>query len=155
VQKLLYRAMVSVRDVPPNLLIKELVDRLKAEGKITPPAWAPFVKTGASKERQPLQSDWWWTRLAAILRTVSLGGPLGVERIRSKYGGKKNRGHKPERFYKGSGAIVRNALKQLEGAGLLKSVPKKGRVIAPAGQAMLDSASNAVGAKLGIIKPKK
>ena len=41
-------------------------------------------------------------------------GPIGVSKLRTKYGGKKNRGHKPEHFYKGSGSVARKVLQQFE-----------------------------------------
>lgn len=151
--------MVSIYDVPPVELIKQAAEQLKSKSEISPPAFAPFVKTGASRERPPLQSDWWYTRAAAVLRTVYKDGAVGVSKLRSKYGGKKNRGVKPEKFYKGSGKIIRTVLQQLEKAGLVTQTPpkeiKKGRVITPAGQALLDSAANKVAAELGLIKAKK
>ena len=57
------------------------------------------------------------------------------------YGQKKNRGVKPEHFYKGSGKIVRVILQQLELEGLIKKVEKgihKGKIITPKGQSLLD-----------------
>ena len=75
------------------------------------------------------------------MRKVSLRGPIGVAKLRSMYGTKKNRGVRPERFYKGSGKIVRVILQQLEAEGLVKKVEKgvhKGKIITPKGQSFLD-----------------
>jgi small subunit ribosomal protein S19e len=101
------------------------------------PDWARFVKTGPSRERPPQQADWWHIRGASILRKVYLEG-RGVSRLRKEYSGRKNRGHKPEHTFPGSGKIVRTLLKQLEGEGLLKIKKGKGRVITPLGQKFLD-----------------
>jgi small subunit ribosomal protein S19e len=40
--------------------------------------------------------------------------------LKRKYGGKKNRGHKPEKRFDGSGNIIRKILQQLEKAGLIE-----------------------------------
>ncbi|MGB9675049.1 MAG: 30S ribosomal protein S19e [Candidatus Nanoarchaeia archaeon] len=133
--------MTSPLDVPAQELAKEVAQELKQ--KIKPPAWAQFVKTGVHKERPPLAEDWWFTRAASILRTIYRYGPIGVSRLRTKYGGAKNRGVKPERFRKASGAIIRKILQQLETAGYItkSNTKKKGRVITPAGLSLLTKAA--------------
>jgi small subunit ribosomal protein S19e len=68
---------------------------------------------------------------------------LGVERMRSFYGGKKNRGSKPNAFRKGSGSILRKSLQQLEAAGLVIH-DKTGRKVSPAGMAFLDNMAQEV-----------
>lgn len=134
--------MANVFDVKPSELIQKLGEELKKDSAIKAPTWAAFVKTGVSRERPPENPDWWYIRAAAVLRSVYFMGPIGVSKLRSKYGGRKNRGHKPEHFYKGSGAVIRKILQQLEKAGLVKQVEikkHKGRVITPKGQDLVDS----------------
>lgn len=119
-------------DVDQGKLINAVAEELKKNPEIKPPEWAKFVKTGAFKERPPTQKDWWYRRVASILRTVMVKGPVGTEKLRVRYGGKKNRGMRPEEFRKGSGSIARKALQQLESAGFVKKEDKsvkKGRVI--------------------------
>lgn len=133
--------MPTVYDVSTNEIISKTAQELKAVKEIKPPDWAPFVKTGMHRERPPQQQDWWYVRAAAILLTVRKKGPIGVEKLRTKYGGKKNRGHKPEKFYKGSGNIIRKVLQQLEAAQLIKHVKigvHKGRVATKQGMSLLD-----------------
>ncbi len=133
-----------VRDVPVNDLIESLAAELKNVKDIAPPSWAPYVKTGVHKERPPSRDDWWYVRVAAVLRSVEKLGPVGVSKLRTKYGGRKNRGYAPERFYHASGNILRKALQQLEAAGLVKKAEKgshKGRIITPAGNKLLRSAA--------------
>ncbi len=129
--------MATVYDVPPDMLIQRVAERLKEMEEIKPPEWAVFVKTGVHKERSPEQDDWWYVRAAAILRKVYINQPVGIERLRTAYGGRKNRGVKPEKFRKGSGSIIRKVLQQLESAGLVKKTDK-GRVVTPQGKALLD-----------------
>ncbi|WP_423792743.1 30S ribosomal protein S19e [Methanocaldococcus indicus] len=134
--------MVTVYDVPPEKLIQKTAEKLKELG-IYEPEWTKFVKTGRSRERRPEQDDWWYIRCASILRKIYINGPVGVERLRTAYGGRKNRGHEPEKFFKGSGNIIRTALQELEKLGFVKRTPK-GRVITPKGQSFLDNIAKEV-----------
>lgn len=132
-------------DVSQRELIDEVANQLK--DIIQKPEWADYVKTGAHKERPPVRDDWWFVRVAAILRTVHIKGPIGVSKLRTKYGGRKNRGVKPEKFVKGSGSVIRHALQQLEQAGLVKQAEKgvhKGRITTPKGDSLLFSAAKRV-----------
>src|SRR3989344_3142609 len=136
--------MGNLYDTEPNELIEKASASLKAIPEIKAPEWAAYVKTGSFKERPPVREDWWHVRAAAILRTIYLKGPIGVSKLRTKYGGKKNRGMKPEHFYKGSGSIIRKILQQLEKAGLVVQASKgghKGRVITPKGAKILSQSS--------------
>jgi small subunit ribosomal protein S19e len=135
--------MTTVYDVPADHIIRRVAEELKKRKEIVPPEWAAFVKTGVHKEMPPEDPDWWFTRAAAVLRRVYVDGPLGVERMRSFYGGKKNRGSRPNAFRKGSGSILRKALQQLEAAGLIIH-DKTGRKVSPAGMSFLDNLSQEV-----------
>lgn len=154
--------MARINDVNPNELIEKAAEELKKISDITPPEWAAYVKTGSHKERPPLRDDWWHMRAAGIMRSIYLLGPIGVSKLRVKYGGKKNRGFKPERFRKSSGNIIRKILQQLESAGFAKQEEKgvhKGRVLTSKGMSFLDkiAASLAKGSsqKKASEKPKK
>ena len=63
--------------------------------------------------------------------------------LRTFYGGKKDRGVRPEVFRKGSGSIIRTALHQLENAGLVEKV-EGGRVVTPEGRSFLDKMSGEI-----------
>ena len=135
--------MTTVYDVPADHIIRRSAEELKKRKEITPPAWAAFAKTGAHKEMPPEDPDWWFVRVAAVLRRVYVDGPMGVERMRSFYGGNKNRGSRPNAFRKGSGSILRKSFQQLEAAGLIIH-DKTGRKVSPAGMAFLDNLSQEV-----------
>lgn len=146
--------MTTVHDVPSNPLIEVLAAKLRELPEVEPPEWAPFVKTGVHKERPPVQPDWWFTRSAAVLRKVYLRGPIGTERLRSAYGGKRDRGSKPYRASKGSGAILRTTLQQLEAAGLVELVKSKGRRVTPKGQSLVDNTAREVAETLAAEIPE-
>jgi len=137
--------MPTPYDVPASLLIERLAQYLKNNvDSIRPPEWAPFVKTGVHKERPPDNPDWWYIRCASLLRKIYIKGPIGIQRLRSEYGGRKDMGVKPEHTRKGSGAIIRNALKQLEDADLVETVDGKGRRITSKGRKLLDLLSTEI-----------
>ena len=136
--------MVSARDANPDKLIMALASEL--ESKLKMPEWAEYVKTGTSRERSPDQKNWWFIRSASILRKVYFEGPIGTAKLRTYYGSLKNRGHKPSKFKKASGKILRVILQDLEKSGFVKQNEKgkKGRVIAPAGQKFVDGVAKKV-----------
>ncbi len=135
--------MTTVYDVPPNNLIDAVAQELKTSGKIEPPEWSAYVKTGVNKEMPPVSPDWWYVRCASVLRRLYIDGPVGVSRLRSYYGGKHRRRTVTASFAKGSGSVLRVALQQLEKAGYVKKM-KVGRQLTPVGQSFLDNISHQV-----------
>src|SRR2546429_5838791 len=77
--------MTTAYDVPPVLLIERIKEKLQAEGKIKPPEWAAFARTGVNTEKAPVQKDWWYRRVAAVLRKVYLHGPAGTSRLAPEF----------------------------------------------------------------------
>ena len=146
--------MPTVYDIPSNILIRRLAQELKSREEITAPEWMLFVKTGAHKERAPDDPDFWFVRCASILRKVYLNGPIGTEKLRIEYGGRKRRGVKPNKFQKGSGAIVRTALQQLENAGFVKKRGTKGREMTDIGRSYLDKLSSTLKKELSQAIPE-
>ncbi len=139
--------MTTVYDVPADIFIISVAQKLKNDNKVKAPEWAKFAKTGAHKELSPDNADWWFVRCASILRRVYIDGPIGISRLRSFYGGKHRNGVRPAHFSKGSGSIAREALQQLEKAGFIKS-QKIGRTVSSQGQSFMDNAANEVKAEL-------
>lgn len=146
---------MGIFDVPPSELIKEVARDLKT--KIEKPEWINYVKSGASRERAPLDTDFWFVRNASILYRIYKEGPLGTGSLRSYYGGRKNRGVKPEHHRKASGKIIRTCLQELEKKGFIKK-EKKGRLVTPMGEKYLFAISKTVEQNLianPIVKKKK
>ncbi len=142
--------MTTVLTVNPAELNQQAANELKKQKIVQPAEWAKFVKTGHHKERLPDNPDWWYYRSAAVLRSIAKLGPVGTEKLRTKFGGLKGRGHQPEHFYKASGSIIRKILQQLEKAGLIRQVAKgvhKGRALTPQGISFLDKIAVQIGKK--------
>lgn len=135
--------MTTVYDVPHNEVINSASEKLKKIKAVSPPGYLKYAKTGVSREHQPADDDWWYVRCASILRKLYEGGPIGVNRLSKQYGGKLNRGMKPERVVKGSGSIVKDALSQLEAGELVKPT-KKGRELTSKGISLLDKTAHEI-----------
>ncbi len=133
--------MTTAYDVPAQELIERSALGMKEIPEFQPPEWASYVKTGVHKELPPEQDDWWYVRLSAVLRKVYMNGPIGTERLSAMFGGKEDRGSKMYKARKGSRAIVRRALIDLEKAGFIERFKNKGRRVTSKGQAFLDNAA--------------
>ncbi len=133
--------MTTAFDVPADKLIDRVAKELKKKENISPPDWAELVKTGMHREKSPSDPDWWYKRVAAVLRKIYMRGPIGSSQLSAMFGGPVDRGSKPYHAWSGSRAIIRVSLKQLETAGLVIKEGHKGRRIAPEGQRLLDNVS--------------
>jgi small subunit ribosomal protein S19e len=147
--------VTNVFDVPADLLISKLSSYFKENIKeVTSPEWAEYVKTGSHVERVPQLSDWWYTRSASLLRKLYLHGPIGVQRLRKEYGGRKRIGNFPAHHRLAGGSIIRTSLHQMEKAGLVEKVEKSGRVISKKGRSLLDAMSTQIKKDLDRDKPE-
>ncbi len=136
--------MATPFDVPADKLIPKLAEELKKIDTMSPPEWAAFVKTGRHREKSPVDAGWWHTRAAAVLRKVYIEGPVGTTRIAAMYGGKADRGSKPNRAVRGSRSISRVTVQQLEKSQLVQKQKDGGRVVTAKARKLLDSMSTQI-----------
>jgi small subunit ribosomal protein S19e len=130
--------LITPYDVPASKLIEKLATYLKENvDAVTPPSWASMAKTGAHAQRQPENPDWWYVRCASLLRKIYVHSPIGMEKLRAEYGGRKDFGGKREHAVKAGGAIIRKALQQLEAAGLIETLKPHGRRVTKDGRKLL------------------
>ncbi len=142
--------MPTARDVPAQVLIERVAEKLRGMEEIKPPEWARWAKTGVNRQRPPLREDWWYVRAASVLRNLYLRGrPSGVERMRVRYGGSQDRGVRPNRFRRASGHVLRLILQQLEAAGLVMKT-RAGRKISPRGASLLDGTAAELIREMGL-----
>jgi small subunit ribosomal protein S19e len=125
----------------PEKYISVLAEALKKVPEFVAPEWSKFVKSGASRERPPVNENFWYIRAASILRQLYIKGVVGVGKLRTRYGSKQDRGTKPDKFKKAGGKIIRTILQQAESAGLVEKVSKlqHGRRLTQKGRDFLDS----------------
>ena len=130
--------MITPYDVPASQFIEKLAKYLRENvDEVQPPVWASMAKTGPHVEKPPQNSNWWYIRSASVLRKVYVHGPIGIEKLRADYGGRKDFGVKPEHAVKAGGSNIRKVLQQLEAAGLIQNVSPQGRKMAPKGRKLL------------------
>ena len=134
---------MGIYDVPAGYLIEEVSAKIKEEG-LAEPSFTGYVKSGRHNERAPQREDWFYIRMASILYRAYKWNVIGTERLRSYYGGKRNRGLKREHQYKASGKIIRSAVQELEKTGYLAKAKPKGRKLTPKGQKLLNEMSKIV-----------
>jgi small subunit ribosomal protein S19e len=134
--------LTTPHDVPASLFIEHVAKYLKENvEQVQPPAWAAVAKTGSHTEKQPQDPDWWYTRSASVLRKVYVHGPIGLEKLRSDYGGRKGFRVSPNHASKAGGSNIRKILQQLESAGFIQITRPQGRIMAPKGRKILQEIS--------------
>ncbi len=131
--------LATPHDVPAAKFIEKVARYLKEDvAAVQPPSWASVAKTGSHVEKQPQDANWWYTRSASILRKIYIHGPIGTEKLRAYYGGRKGFGTKPNHASKAGGSHIRKVLQQLEQAGLIQTASFQGRKMAPKGRRLLN-----------------
>ena len=124
----------------------KLAEALKEIPEFVSPEWVEFVKSGSSKERPIDDPDFWYKRAASILKQIYKRNTVGVSRLRTRYGSKKNRGMKPEKFRRSGGKIIRLILQQCDQAGFTEIITsnkglrkvKSGRKLTEKGKQFLE-----------------
>jgi small subunit ribosomal protein S19e len=139
--------MADVRSVESGKYNILLAHALKEFSEFKAPHWAALVKTSTHRQRPTQEVDFWHKRAASILRQLYIRGTVGVNRLRTRYGGRKDRGMKPAEFRKSGGKIIRLILQQAEAAGLAEKVKGKspGRKLSSKGKEFLESVADKKG----------
>lgn len=144
--------MAKAYDVPADILISRLADMLKSEN-IGKPDWASYVKTGSHAVRPPQDREWWYKRCASVFRKIYLHGPIGVNDLRIDYGGSKAVGYAFSHHRDAGGAVIRNAIQELEKLGYVEKVQGKGRVVSHQGMKKLDRLASDILDELAVQNP--
>lgn len=136
---------MSIFVVDPATLLNAVAEKLKEFPEIKAPEGSEFWKTAFYKELAPVDSDnFWITRCASLLRKIKKFGPIGVNKLRKKYGGRNRKGKGLNHSAKGAGKIIRVALQQLEDAKLLVKTEKGGRIVSAEGTSLLERTAYSV-----------
>ena len=132
--------MADIRSIEAGKYNKLLAEKIKKSGDFEKPEWVDFVKTGPNRQRPTSEEDFWFKRAASILRQTYIRGIIGVQRLRTRYGGRKDRGVRPPHFVKSGGKIIRKILQQAEKAGLIEKIKgkKSGRKLTIKGKEFLE-----------------
>ncbi|XP_075252122.1 small ribosomal subunit protein eS19S-like [Convolutriloba macropyga] len=125
-------------DVHQGELVKVVAQFIKKQGKVVAPAHFDFAKTSHGKELPPSNPDWYYVRLASLLRNLYYYKSTGVGKFRRVYGCRKNYGSSREHSVKGNQGVIRKALQQLEALGYVEKHEDGGRKITSGGKKVLD-----------------
>lgn len=133
--------MAKISYISPQEFNSKLAVALKEFEEFKQPEWSLYVKTSPHKQRPSFESDFWYKRTASILRQISVKGIAGVNRLRTRYGGRKDRGMQPPTFVPAGGKMIRVILQQAESAGLIEKAKgkKAGRQLTSKGKELLES----------------
>lgn len=133
--------MADIRTLDAEKYNVALAKALKADGLVEKQEWVDYVKTGVGKQRPTADPDFWYTRAASILRQIYVRKVVGVERLRTRFGGRKDMGMAPPKFAPAGGKIIRKILQQLDASGLTeKAVGKKpGRQLTVKGKQFMEA----------------
>ncbi len=135
--------MPNAYDVKASKLVIATAAKLKE--MIQKPDYINYVKSGAHRERVPLSPDFWYMRGASILRQTYINGPIGVSRLRTRYGARKEHALHRKHHMKAGGSIIRDLFQSLESVDLVKKT-KAGRVLTPKGRAFMDKIAKEISA---------
>ncbi len=133
--------MTTVYDVKASDLVNAAASKLK--DMIKKPEYLNYVKSGADKERPPVDPNFWYIRNASILRQIYLNGPIGISKLRTRYGGRREHVIHAHHHRKAGGSIISDSFKGLEEIKFIKKT-NEGRVITPAGKSFLDKVSTEI-----------
>ncbi len=125
----------------------KLAEALKKIPEFEKPTWVDFVKSGSGKSRPIEDEDFWYKRSASVLRQIYKRKITGVNKLKNRYGNKKERGARPEKFRKSGGKIIRTILQQSDNTGFteitkdIKGVKSKrpGRQLTEKGKKFMES----------------
>jgi len=113
---------MGVYDTNPQEYNLKLAEAIKKIPEFKQPEWSQYVKTGPAKARPIDEPDFWHKRVASILRQIYKKKVVGVNRLKTRYGSRKNRGMRPEHFMKAGGKIIRTILQQADKAGFTEII---------------------------------
>lgn len=140
--------MVTMYDAPVDALLDAAAEKLAERSEIDEPSWMTVAKAGDAKQLSPEQEDFWYRRVASVLRKVAKDGPVGVERLRTEYGDSKQGSNRyrvaPRHASEGSGKIIREVLTQLEAVDFVEAAGGEGRRVTAEGQGFLDDTAGEV-----------
>ena len=136
----------GIKDVSADKWIAAMAKHLKSTGKVTIPKWSTLAKTATWKEYGPLDDDWLYVRMAAIVRRVYIHKNAGMATFKRIFGGRDRRGVTQEHRALAAGGNIRFCLQALEKMGLVAKddSTKGGRRITPKGMKECDTVAASI-----------
>ena len=123
-----------IRAVP---LLKAIENTLKNNQNVKLPKDYDIIKTGSGRQRAPDSLDWFYTRMASIVRLAMRKGRISLKGLSARYGVRKNRGVRPSGFTRSSPFVNNAAVKELESIGWFDFQKNKDDILTPAAKEIL------------------
>lgn len=117
--------MEGVYRVKADPLIDGIRENLQNNQSITLPKDYVFIKTSHGKEFSPEDSNWFYIRMASIVRYAMCKGTVSLKGLCRKYSCRKNAGVRPSRYAKGSEFVIESAIEELKKIGWFSFDNKK------------------------------
>lgn len=139
---------MRIEEVHADRFIHKFASYLEEHSKVASPPEAEHVKTSHARERAPAEKNWYFVRVASILRRLymeELKNPrskakgCGVLWFAKAYRTAKNNGHKPSHTVTGSKSLVRRALQALESIQYVAKTEAGGRRLTNTGLAEMEA----------------
>lgn len=94
-------------------LIEAIKETLKSKNDIKLPENYDLIKTSHGKQYSPEDPNWFYVRMASIVRTVMCKGSVSLKTLARKHSCRKNGGVRPSRYAKASDFVNASAVEQL------------------------------------------
>lgn len=107
----------EIYQVRPERFNMALKAYLKSSNKVVLPQDYDIMKTGEGRELAPDDDDWYYLRVASIVRQIAKKGVVTPGFLAERYGSRKNRGCKPSKYVPGYREIGESVLENLRGMG--------------------------------------
>ena len=98
-------------------LLKAIESTLKSNKDIKLPKDHDVIKTGSGRQYSPDSPDWFYTRMAAIVRLAMRKGKVSLKGLCARFGCRKNRGVRPSGATRSSPFVNEAAIKELISIG--------------------------------------
>ncbi|KAM0681100.1 Rps19ep [Glugoides intestinalis] len=117
--------MESVYRVKAIPLVAAIKETLKNMSEIELPKNHDLIKTSHGKQYSPEDPNWFYTRMASVVRAAMRKGSVSLKGLARKYSCRKNAGVRPSRYSKGSDFVIQSAIEQLVKIGWFSFSNKK------------------------------
>ncbi|CAD26072.1 40S RIBOSOMAL PROTEIN S19 [Encephalitozoon cuniculi GB-M1] len=114
----------GIYEVMPEKFNEALKSYLKSTNEVVPLQDHDIMKTGEGREQAPIEEDWYFTRMASIVRQISIKGAVTSEFLAKRYGSLKNRGCRPSKYVGAYPEIGESVLENLKNMGWINEHPK-------------------------------
>lgn len=107
----------EIYEVRPERFNAALKSYFKSCNRVALPQDYDIIKTGEGRELAPNDDDWYYMRMAAVVRQIAKNGAVTSEFLASRYGCVKNRGCRPSKYVPAYREIGDSVLENLKNMG--------------------------------------